>query len=185
MMPSLKTQIHFFARAQQVLLGGILVAGTLFFVGVYRPASVKLQQLIGQINQSERQLAASQSQARALPAVQADINRLQAKLADIKKLPATPGDLGQFNIEMAQLADRDHLHGWSVSWPGTPRRSDQFYELPVKVKFSGDFRDVFAFLCQLEDLPRLTRVMSMVVKAADASGGVQVDLLMNLYYSEG
>ena len=113
------------------------------------------------------------------------IVRLQAKLADFKKLPTTPGDLGQFEIEMAQLAHRDNLRGWSVSWPGTPRRSDQFYELPVDVKFAGDFRDVFAFLCQLEDLPRLTRISSMVVKAADAGGGVQVDLLMNLYYSEG
>jgi Tfp pilus assembly protein PilO len=185
MMPSLKTQIHWFTRAQQALLGAIVVVGALFFMGVYRPASARIQHLTGQINQSERELAVSQLQARALPAVQADINRLQAKLADFKKLPTTPGDLGQFEIEMAQLARRDDLRGWSVSWPGTPRRSDQFFELPVDVKFSGDFRDVFAFLCQLEDLPRLTRITHMVVKAADAGGAVQVDLLMNLYYSEG
>jgi Tfp pilus assembly protein PilO len=185
MMPSLKTQIHWFTRAQQVMLGGILFVGTLFFMGVYRPAAAKIQHLAGQITQSERQLAVSQLQARALPAVQADINRLQAKLADFKKLPTTPGDLGQFQIELAHLADRDHLRGWSVSWPGTPRRTDQFYELPVNVKFAGDFRDVFSFLCQLEDLPRLTRITSMIVKADNASGGVQVDLMMSLYYSEG
>jgi Tfp pilus assembly protein PilO len=185
MMPSLKTQIHWFTRAQQLLLGGILIVAILFFMGVYRPAAAQIQHLTGQITQSERQLAVSQLQARALPAVQADINRLQAKLADFKKLPTTPGDLGQFQIELAHLADRDHLHSWSVSWPGTPKRSDQFYELPVNVKFSGDFRDVFAFLCQLEELPRLTRIASMTVKADNDTGVVQVDLLMTLYYSEG
>ncbi|MGD0463809.1 MAG: type 4a pilus biogenesis protein PilO [Tepidisphaeraceae bacterium] len=185
MMPSLKTQIHWFTRAQQALLGAVLLAGILFFMGVYRPATARLEHLTGQISQSERALAVSQLQTRALPAVQADINRLEAKLADFKKLPATPGDLGQFQIEIAQLGRRDNLRGWSVSWPGTPRRSDQYYELPVSVKFSGNFRDVFAFLCQIEDLPRLTRITSMVVKATDAGGGVQVDLLMNLYYSEG
>src|SRR5450432_997336 len=113
MMPSLKTQIHWFARAQQMVIGATIIVGVLFFMGIYRPASAKLQHLTGQINQSERQLAVSQLQARALPAVQADINHLQAKLADFKKLPTTPGDLGLFQIEIAQLAHRDNLRGWS------------------------------------------------------------------------
>lgn len=186
MMPSLKTQIQWFTRGQQILIGVVLLAVGLFYLAVYGPQTARIQRLNRRISQSEGELASSESQARALPQVQADINRLLVKLADFKKLPATPGDLGQFQIEIAELVRRNHLRGCSINLPGTPRRNDQYYELPVSVKFDGDFRrDVFAFLCQLEALPRLTRIKSMTIKGAGVDGDVHVELLMSLYYTEG
>jgi Tfp pilus assembly protein PilO len=185
MMPSLKTQIHWYTRVQQLLIGIVLLTAILFYSLAFHPQSSKSQYLNGQINQKERELDANEKEARALPRVQADINHLLTKLADFKKLPASAGDLGQFQTEIAELARRDNLGGWSVSWPGTPLRHERFNELPVSVKFNGDFRNVFAFLCQLEDLPRLTRIKSMIVKSDNADGIVQVELLMNIYYSEG
>jgi hypothetical protein len=53
------------------------------------------------------------------------------------------------------------------------------------LKFDGDFRDVYSFLCQMEDLSRLTRVKKMVLKSSGNDGSVQVEMIMNLYYSEG
>jgi Tfp pilus assembly protein PilO len=185
MMPSLKTQIQLFTRIQQGLIGFVALGLVLFILLVYRPQNARIERLTGQTTQTERQLAANQTQARVLPVVQADINHLRARLADFKKLPASPGDIGEFEIELAELARRNNLTGWSVSIPDTPHRSDEFYELPVSLKFGGDFRDVFAFFCQLEDLSRLTRVKNMTIRAAGTDGSVQVDLLLNLYYSEG
>jgi Tfp pilus assembly protein PilO len=57
--------------------------------------------------------------------------------------------------------------------------------LPISLKFDGDFRDVYSFLCQMEDLSRLTRVKKMVLKSSGNDGSVQVEMIMNLYYSEG
>lgn len=186
MMPSLKTQIQWFTRGQQILIGAALLALVLFYLAAYGPQSARIRRLNGRIGQSERQLASSESQARALPQVQADINRLLVSLADFKKLPATPGDLGQFQIEIADLVRRNHLRDCSINLPGTPQRNDQYCELPVSLKFDGDFRsNVFAFLCQLEDLPRLTRIKSMTVKGIGIGGDVHVELLMSLYYTEG
>jgi Tfp pilus assembly protein PilO len=184
-MPSLKTQIHWFTRIQQALVGAVLVTGIVFYSLVYRPETGRLQTLTSRISERESELSTAESQARVAEAVQADINRLQEKLADFKKLPANPGDLGQFQIDMAQLARRDNLNGWSVSWPGTPKRDEQYYELPISLKFAGDFTDVFSFLRQMEDLSRLTRVKSLTIRGDDAAGQVQVELMMNLYYSEG
>jgi len=184
-MPGLKTQIHWFARIQQALVGAVLVTGIMFYALVYRPQTARLQMLTGRISEKESELSTAQSQTRVAQAVQEDINRLRQRLADFKKLPANPGDLGQFQIDMAQLARRDNLNGWSVSWPGTPKRQEQYYELPISLKFAGNFTDVFSFLRQMEDLPRLTRVKSLTIRGDDADGQVQVELMMNLYYSEG
>jgi Tfp pilus assembly protein PilO len=185
MMPLLKTQIRWFTRIQQAILGAALLTAVGFYVLAYRPETDRLQNLAGRIGQNERELTSAQSQARVLPLVQADINRLNATLADFKKLPANPGDLGQFEVEMATLARRYNLRGLSINWQGTPGRDEQFYELPISLKFDGDFRDVYSFLCQMEDLTRLTRVKKMVVKSSGDDGTVQVEMIMNLYYSEG
>jgi Tfp pilus assembly protein PilO len=68
---------------------------------------------------------------------------------------------------------------------GTPSRDEQFYELPISLKFDGDFRDVYSFLCDIEDLSRVTRVKKMVVKSSGSEGSVQVEMMLDLYYSEG
>jgi Tfp pilus assembly protein PilO len=184
-MPLLKTQIRWFTRIQQAIVAALLFTAIGFYVLAYRPETERLQNLEGRIGQNERELTSAQSQARVLPLVQADINRLNATLADFKKLPANPGDLGQFEVEMATLARRYNLHGLSINWQGTPGRDEQFYELPISLKFDGDFRDVYSFLCKMEDLSRLTRVKKMAVKGSGDDGSVQVEMIMNLYYSEG
>jgi Tfp pilus assembly protein PilO len=169
---------------QQALAGALFGLGLLFYFVAYRPQMTRAQLLSAEIVQKEGELSRSQTQAKALPAVQADINHLLAKLADVKKLPTNPG-FGEFQIQMSQFARQDNLRDPSISCAGTPRRDGQYYELPVSLKFDGDFRDVFTFLSQIEDMPRLTRIKSLNVHSLGDNGAVQVDLLMILYYSEG
>ncbi len=184
-MPSLRTQIQWFTRIQQALVCLLMMVTVVFYCLIFRPETGRMQNLVGRITQKERELTQVQTQALALPQVQSDINRLKATLADFKKLPANPGDLGQFQIEMAELAQRDDLKDWSVSWPGTPKKDEQFYELPISLKFNGDFLSVFEFLRQMDDLSRLTRVKNLSITGDDSVGKVKVEVLMDLYYSEG
>lgn len=183
-MPSLKTQIGMCTRIQQAFFGAMFGVAVLFYFAAYRPATSRGQLLSEQIIQKEGELARSQAQAKVLPLVQADINHLKAKLADVKKLPDNP-DFGKFQIQMSQYARQDNLRDPSISCAGTPRRDGQYYELPVSLKFDGDFRDVFTFLSQIEDMPRLTRIKTLNVHSLGDNGAVQVELLMILYYSEG
>ena len=184
-MPSLKTQIRWFARIQRTLAAAVILTALGFYALAFRPETQRLQNLAGRIGQNERELNSAQTQAKVLPQVQADINRLNATLADFKKLPANSGDLGQFEVELGALATRYNLQGWSIHFQGTPSRDEQFYELPISLKFHGDFRNVYSFLGQMEDLSRLTRVKKMVVKSSASDGSVEVEMMVNLYYSEG
>jgi Tfp pilus assembly protein PilO len=186
MMPSLKTQMRWFTRIQQTLVAALVFTAIGFYALAYRPETNRLQALDGRIGQNQRELTSEQSKAKVLPQVQAEINHYTAILADFKKLPATNSDLGQFEVEMSTLSHRYNLQGWTCDLQGTPNRDGQFYELPIRVKFDGDFRDVYTFLCKMEDLSRLTRVKKLVIQSsASHDGSVQVEMLMNLYYSEG
>ena len=66
-----------------------------------------------------------------------------------------------------------------------PTRAEQVRELPIKLQFEGDFTSVYAFLRNVEEMPRMTRVRGMQIKSRDrdASGQVQVQLAMNIYFA--
>ena len=66
-----------------------------------------------------------------------------------------------------------------------PARVEQVRELPIKLQFEGDFTNVYAFLRNVEEMPRMTRVRGMQIKARDreTSGHVQVQLAMNIYFA--
>lgn len=185
-MPSLKTQIRWFGRIQQTLAAALIFTAVAYYALAYRPETDRMRKLDGRIGDNQRDLTSAQSQARVLPQVQADINHLKTMLTDFRKLPATPGDLGQFEVEMSTLSHRYNLRGWTFQLQGTPNRDGQFYELPISVKFDGDFSDVYSFLCKMEDLSRLTRVKKLVIQSLrNNDGSVQVEMLLNVYYSEG
>jgi len=184
-MGPLKSQIDWCTRMQLGLLVGLLGVAGVFYLGGYRPQNAEMAQLQAEMATARRDLSVNTARAQGLPAVAADILRLRAQLADFKKLP-TNLELGEFVTEITQLSRRTNLHKLEYSLSGAPRPGKQYTEQAMTLKFDGDFRDVFAFLRQAEDLQRLTRVSSIAIHDVDMlSGSVQVDLSMNLYFSEG
>ena len=183
-MSSLKSQITLCNRAQIGLAGSLVIVAGLFYLMGYRPQIQRLAALNQSIAQLQRDLAVNQAQSRRLPGVASDLNRLRARLADFKKLPPTP-ELGEFVNEITDISRQSDLRKLEYNF-GVPRRSEQFTEQPVSLKFQGDFLGVFTFLCRAEDMQRLTRTSSIAIHSADADGGtVEVDLSMNLYFLEG
>jgi Tfp pilus assembly protein PilO len=184
-MQTLKSQIRWCARIQIGLGAIVALAALMFYLVSYAPHTRRMKQLTSQIMLTQRDLQVSQVQAQSLPSVTADLNRLRAELADYKRLPSK-SELGDFVAQINQLHSEADLHKWALNISGAPRRYDQFTEQQVTLKFEGDFLNVFNFIRQAEDMQRLTRVSSIVIRGADLKTGVvQVDLSMNLYYSEG
>ena len=64
--------------------------------------------------------------------------------------------------------------------------SDAYFELPIQMNFQGDFLNVYAFLSEVEHLSRLTRVRKLAIHTKDIKSGlVEVEIGLNIYYSEG
>jgi Tfp pilus assembly protein PilO len=184
-MSSLKSQINLCTRLQYGLVGALAAFCAIFYLGGYRPCNAQLRQLSLDTAQARHDLVSNTTQAQDLPAVAADINRLRAQLADFKKLPKNL-ELGEFVTEITELSRQANLQKLEYSLDGAPRTGDQYTEQAMTLKFSGDFRNVFVFLRQAEDMQRLTRVSSIELHDIDLlTGSVQVELSMNLYFSEG
>jgi Tfp pilus assembly protein PilO len=179
----LTQQIQAYAKVQYILAAVVVVALGLFYVAVYRPQTLSVDDLNRQIASKQQELDSDRAQTNRLPAVTNELQRLSARLAGFKKLPPDP-QLGQFMHEVYQASQVAQLHKLTDQ-PGEAQREDIYSEMPIVLSFQGDFANVFSFIHQIEDMKRLTRVTDVNIKTIDpAAGTVDVTLTVNIYYSE-
>jgi Tfp pilus assembly protein PilO len=183
-MTTLKGQVQMCGKAQIGLLIGAAGIAAMFYLVGYRPQAHKLDELNNLITDHERQLDDAQGQAKDLPSEARAVDLLKARLANFQQLPPQP-ELGPFMRDVTQVSQQSDLRKLTVK-PGVPRRDELYCELPVTLEFEGDFLNVFAFLHQVEQMARLTRVTAMQIHCSDPKHGqVQTTVQMNIYYSEG
>jgi Tfp pilus assembly protein PilO len=183
-MRTLQSQIGWCARAQWSLLCAMAALSLGFIFFSYRPTTRQLAELRVEIDSRRNELVANQSRTDKLREVALDVEQLKLKVDKYdKQMPRLP-DVGQFLTEITRISDNSALREWDTTH-GSPSRSELFGVLPVNIKFRGDFLNVVAFLRQVEDMTRLTRIRSLELKSRDQKlGQVDVELTMNIYYSE-
>jgi Tfp pilus assembly protein PilO len=184
-MRLLQNQINWCGRAQWTM-GIIGVIGlVVFYAGWYRPTARKLETLKLQIQSKQRELEQNQDRAKTLPILAFQVQKLAGEVqAYDRQFPKQP-DLGRLIKDITQISQQLALQEWKYQ-PGAPKKGQAFFELPIQMNFSGDFLNVASFLRQVEDMQRLTRVRKLQLKTRDGKAGtVDVDLTMNVYFSEG
>ena len=62
-------------------------------------------------------------------------------------------------------------------------RTANYNELPIEMSLSGDFNGFYAFLQQLEKMPRITRVTNMsLTKITDRDGAMQARITLSIFF---
>jgi Tfp pilus assembly protein PilO len=181
-MMSLQNQTSWLIRAQWILGAATLALCAAFYLFAYRPQTSRAAQLQQQIVVQQKELFAGRAQTRELDAVRDEVNSLKVRLSRVKVLPKRQ-ELAQFIQDIAKLADKTSLRRYNLRQPGMPVIGDQVNRQPIEMSFEGDFVNVFSFLRNTEDLPRLTRVPSLSIRSMDNRGQVRVTLTMNIYFT--
>jgi len=182
-MRSLQSQIIWCKRLQWVLWAAmVLIAGVFYFVG-FRPTTAHIARLDTDIRAKRQELREMEGRANTLQLVIEDVRKLRDAIAAGKELPKQK-NLPQFIMDVERISQQASLKEYSLTPEAAPAKHDLFRQLPIKLRFKGDFRNVFAFLQQTEQLQRLTRVRRIDIKTIpNEPGQVNVDLWMNIYYS--
>jgi type IV pilus assembly protein PilO len=155
-----------------------------FYVFGYRPTSARLVSLRQEIENQRRELKGNQLRTQIRPELEQRVNELQRKVDRFdKKLPKQQ-DFGQFYNDITFLGRQSALSKCAVEPAAVPRRNDGVVELPIDLRFEGNFLNVFSFLRQIDQMQRLTRVQNLKVIAKGNTGQVEVQLSMNIYYAE-
>jgi Tfp pilus assembly protein PilO len=183
-MRTLQSQIGWCARAQWVFSASIVALAAGFFLFGYRPMTARLADLHVQIETKQRELIDNQTKTQIRPYVEQQVNDSKRKLARFDKQLPRQVEWGQFLNDITVLRDQAGLRDCYIV-PTGAKPNDTFVEFPIQVKFEGDFLNVFSFLRQMEQMQRLTRVRDLTIRAKQpGSGVVDVNLAMNIYYTE-
>jgi Tfp pilus assembly protein PilO len=184
---SLHTQLEWCTNAQAIL--GVVLLAVLggFYLFGYRPNSTRLANLQMEIDHKRTALLNNSAQVKVLPEVILAVNELKGRLDKYDKQLPRALELDHFIKDISTMARSAQLEKISYKPAPMPIRSELFAEQPVLFKFEGDFLKVFSFLRQTEEMQRLTRVRQLSIHSLDdgKSGDVEVELSMNIYYSEG
>jgi Tfp pilus assembly protein PilO len=172
------------AKVQYALAAALLLALGVSYFGIYRPQDQETRELNREIESKQLELISDRSQTDRLPRVAGELAELKTRLAGFKKLPPDP-QYGNFIHDINRASSKSVLTDWSEV-PGPVLRNELYSEQPIQLSFEGDFRSAFAFIRQVEDMERLTRVRDVTMASTDPRNGrVKVTVTVNIYYSEG
>mgnify|MGYP001458555046 CR=1 FL=1 len=178
----LRDQTISYTRLQWVLAAALLLFAAGFYAFTFRPTQAETQRLETRLEMFRYELRTARARASDLPRIAAENDALTLRLAQSKRLPRHQ-ELGEFVRDISRLGSQYSLRKFAYKY-GLAKRSDTFSQLPIEIEFEGDLMNVYSFLRQTEELPRLSRLRSLSIKGAPARPGtVEVRMALNTYFS--
>ncbi len=174
MSRTLQSQLDLQVRAQWRWITATVVMVGLFYIGCYRPQTLRLRSLLNQISKAQTQLDTGIGRT-ARGANGSAQNSLQMTRCL---------ELGRFVTSLADLSKHSALNDLQYSLVGPAHPYSRYWAQDMTLKFSGDFQDVFEFLRQLEYLPPPLRLQNVTVHDAGRRDGVvNAELSISLFYT--
>jgi Tfp pilus assembly protein PilO len=161
---------------------GLLACAYLF---VFKKTSEKRSALVADI-ESKQKVLNNLSQATA------GIDDLSRKTQELEKaitffqskLPQER-EVDQILQDVWQMAAANSLESKTVKMQKTEKTSS-YSEQPIQMSLSGNFNGFYAFLLQLEKLPRITRVSQMKLeKISEREGEMQAQITLSIFFDGG
>ena len=161
-----------------VMLG--LLGSTNYFV--FSKANKRKQERLADIHGRQQALSNLQQATSGIEDLNRKIDELQKAITFFEgKLPQEK-EVDKILKEVWQMAEANTLQTRSVKTLKV-ERGPNYSEQPITMTLSGDFNGFYAFLLQLEKLPRITRVTEMKLeKISDRDGEMQASMKLSIFF---
>jgi len=168
------------------VLLAIVVAGAVL---VYLPQRKQLRDLRTRTARQKIHLVENAGRASSVPSLLRHVQVMKKHYRNFdRRLPAQQ-ELGGFLREISgNLSEEQSLSNQLIE-PGNPTRSKLFHTLPIILRFQGSYLSLASFLKRLERMERLTQIEKLSITScspapAGTTQGVDIELLMNIYFTE-
>jgi Tfp pilus assembly protein PilO len=161
------------------ILCGVLAA-TYMLVDKKAKARAAIEQKVAA---RQRDLADLDRATAGISDVSGKIDELQKAIAFFESKLPQEKEIDKVLREVWQMAERNQLTIKTIKTLKS-ERSAGYSEQPIEMSMSGDFKDSFyAFILQLEQLPRLTRVSKMELKKiSERNGQMEAQVTLSIFF---
>jgi len=166
-----------------VMLGAFALMVAATAAVVYWPQSRKLERLEAQIVADTEALKLDGEKTKVIPDMQRRLESMRSRYRGWdRKLPRQQ-DLGQFLSEISTQLRHKQLASRTIE-PRNPQREELFHTLPIIIKLDGSYASLVEFLRGMREMERLTRVQTMKILSNPAEEDVEIEVQLNIYFTE-
>lgn len=168
---------------QLIFIAVLLAVPVASYFLVFRPRNEEIARAKAEIDHKEALLA----KLREATSQTADLERANSEIRDSiqaieARLPTTK-EIDSVLRDIAQIAARSNLRIPLFKKEEKSLQAGLALEQPLSVEITGDFDGFYAFLLELEKLPRITRIPDFTIsRAEDADGNMKAKFTLSIYY---
>jgi len=161
-----------------VMLG--LLGSTNYFV--FAKANARKAERLADIRGRQQALSNLQQATSGIEDLNRKIDELQKAITFFESKLPQEKEVDKILKEVWQMAEANSLQTRSIKTLKVERGAN-YSEQPIMMTLSGDFNGFYAFLLQLEKLPRITRVTEMnLQKINDRDGEMQAGMKLSIFF---
>jgi type IV pilus assembly protein PilO len=161
-----------------VMLG--LLGSTNYFV--FSKANKKKTALLDDIHQKQAALGNLQQATAGIDDLNRKCDELQKAITFFESKLPQEKEVDKILKEVWQMAEANQLTTKTIKTLKS-ERGPSYSEQPIQMNLGGDFNGFYAFLLQLEKLPRITRVTDMQLqKISDRDGAMQAQMTLSIFF---
>lgn len=167
-----------------VMMGILVVIVIVAIIAVYMPQGSKLKDLRTSITTRKRAMESEARKASVVPALLREVDALKSRYKNFdRRLPKSKELAGFLRDISSELASEPNIVSESYT-TASPTREDLFHKLPIKMRLKGSYISLANFMNRIANMERLTRVEKLFIKASPDDGDLDIDMQLNIYFTE-
>ncbi|MHA7814779.1 MAG: type IV pilus inner membrane component PilO [Phycisphaerales bacterium] len=173
--------MKFTARELILFLAVLMVPIVSYFI-VFKPQSEKIEQAKTEIQHRKERLTALRIETARNENLRAANAEIGQRIVEMESLLPSGKEIDKIVRQVSALAVEAGLSPPTLK-SEKPVAAARFREQPLEMSTSGSFEGFYEFLLALERLPRLTRVVDLILKDSTEDGiEVEAEFTLSIYF---
>jgi type IV pilus assembly protein PilO len=171
-----------FGIRELVLVSAMIALLVCSYVFVFTKANAKREKMKAEIATWRKELANLDAKTAGIDNIGRKIEELQKAIQFFEKKLPQEREVDKILKEVWQMAEANSLQTKTVKTLKS-ERGPNYSEQPIQMNLAGDFNGFYAFLLQLEKLPRITRVSQMKLeKINERDGEMTAQMTLSIFF---